>query len=239
MINYENFLIALTEITRCKGIKSVKEMSLTIKQQLPVDNSTVDVPVMRIVVYNYPDRELILKKWPKNAFGCKKITPVCAPIGINLTIIGYHNEMISDEELKYLKEMHGIAEDKKLPKSNRIKCKLMSIDSIVRAKTSGVNLNPGTIVCVPQVKLPTVCDECGENRYHKECKKLRCTDCGSIKHKKDECKSGTLHCINCHGNHSATSLGCPDYVQRLLDDNDLIAAILYGENVINRKISLK
>jgi hypothetical protein len=62
MINYENFLNALTEVTRCKGIKSVKEMSLSIKQQLSADNSTVDVPVMRIVVDNYPDRELLLKK---------------------------------------------------------------------------------------------------------------------------------------------------------------------------------
>ena len=153
-------------------------------------------PVLRIVVDNRADRDHLLRKWPKKAFKCNQVNTVAGPIGFNLNILGYSNDEITEAEHTFLKEKHGLVEAQKIPKSNKITCKPLSIDDMIKAINGKVMVSLGAKTCIPQVRIPVVCETCGEPRYHKNCEKTRCTNCSSIKHRVDDCKSDTLHCLS-------------------------------------------
>ena len=47
-----------------------------------------------------------------------------------------------------------------------------------------------------------------------------------------------IRCIACHGTHESKNLGCPEFIERLLQDNQILASVLYGENVISKKTEI-
>ena len=65
IINFKDFLVCLDEVQRCKGLKTLKSVSLIISQKDIGQMKPIGVPVLRIVVDNHADRDHLLRKWPK------------------------------------------------------------------------------------------------------------------------------------------------------------------------------
>lgn len=66
-------------------------------------------------------------------------------------------------------------------------------------------------VYIPNVKLCYKCFRYGHSS--KVCNsKQTCMRCGANDHTKDKCSADEEQCVNCSGNHSATSRECPEYL---------------------------
>ena len=67
----------------------------------------------------------------------------------------------------------------------------------------------------PYIPNPLRCFQCQKFGHSKKwCKnKLACWKCGSEGHDGSECTSETTSCLNCKGNHCASSKSCPVWIQ--------------------------